>query len=82
MASKFTPCHFRKMQLKIVAGWKIAIKDENLDEYRNINPKSIKITYEFYEKIDYIEKLFDQYDPSIITFDSILIYFSEIKKFE
>jgi hypothetical protein len=45
-----------------------AIDGENLDEYRNIHPKNIDIN-SMEEDIDYIEKLFDIFDPSIITLD-------------
>jgi hypothetical protein len=61
LASKFTPDHFKRIQVKINVDpcyKKLVFGEESLDEYRHINPKNIKITWKL---VDFgkLEKLLD-----------------------
>ena len=66
-------------------GWDFVyfdINDKNLNDYRHMNPKGIKITIQEYSFHDFKEKIFDHYDPSIITIDEIWIAIESRSKVE
>jgi len=53
----------------------------SLDLYHQISPKNIEIT-SYSGKINFIEKLFNLYDPSIISLNFILILIQSIQDFK
>ena len=58
----------------------MVIGDVSLDLYHQISPKNIEIT-SYSSEIDFIEKLFNLYDPSIISFNIIKILIQSIQDF-
>jgi hypothetical protein len=61
LASKFTPDHFKRIQVKIDVDpyyQKLVFGEQSLDEYRHINPKNIEISWNAYD-FGKLQKLLD-----------------------
>jgi hypothetical protein len=61
LASKFTPDHFKRIQLKIDVFFyyqKLVFCKESLDDYRHVNPKNIEISW-YDDDFGKLEKLLD-----------------------
>ena len=59
----------------------VRLKKE-LEKYLSINPKSIDLSVGYDINFDPIQKLFDLYNPSIITFSRIIITIDFTNQFE
>ena len=73
LASKFTPDHFKRMQIHLFSNHFDRQRISGQDEFRGIDPKHIRIDTTNVLKLEQIKMILDSINPSILSFNLITI---------